>query len=97
MPGVYGHWARDRNVAARTVEGETLLVPIRHRPSDKVSVISLNGSGSLLWQALEQPTTAAELVTRLTAEYDVTSDAAQADVVQFLAALQGAGLIVQGS
>lgn len=46
--------------------------------------LTLNETGGLLWSAMGQPIAATELVTLLTANYDVASDAASAAVAAFL-------------
>ena len=93
MPVIQGYWARVKDVAARTVDGETLLVPIRRNPKERVSVVTLNDSAGFLWQALASPATAEDLAVRLTAEFEVEPEAALADVTAFLSELRAAGLL----
>jgi hypothetical protein len=93
VPAIQGHWTRISDVATRTVDGETLLVPIRRDPNQRVSVLTLNESGSLLWEALGRPSSAEELAARLSHEFDVGIEAARADVLTFLSELRAAGLI----
>jgi hypothetical protein len=88
-----GQWCRVKDVAARTVDGETILVPIRRNPKEKVNVVTLNDSASFVWACLDSPCSEDELAQRLTAEFEVDLAQARADVSQFLAELKGAGLL----
>ncbi len=97
MRVIQGYWARSSDVATRTVDGETLLVPIRRDPKAKVSILSLNGAGGFLWQRLGSPATAEQLARELSAEFEVSLAAASADVHAFLAELRAAGLIAEAA
>ena len=54
-------------------------------------MLSLNESGVMLWNLLEQGCTREDLVAKLTGEYIVTAEQAQADVDEFIAKLAQAG------
>jgi hypothetical protein len=53
----------------------------------------LNGTGSLLWEALEQPVSAAALAQRLAATAEIAPERAHSDVSAFLESLATRGLI----
>lgn len=53
-------------------------------------MMRLNESGAFAFRLLQEGVTAAELVNRIVAEYDVSEEAARADVNRFLAALKEA-------
>ena len=53
-------------------------------------MLRLNESGALAFRLLQEGITEEELVTRIVAEYDVSEEAARADVNRFLARLQEA-------
>ena len=83
--------------------------PVRARPTglawrqagDEVVVLdlvagsyhALNASGALLWERLAGWTTASELAGVLVSVYGLTPAAADLDVVRFLDACAGAGLV----
>ena len=57
--------------------------------------LSLNQTAARIWDALEQPSSTQDIVTGLTATYDVAEDQCRAAVDQVLGKLEGKGLIQQ--
>jgi hypothetical protein len=80
-------------VAQRAFNGETLLVPIRSHPRQRVSVLTLNEVGSCLWAALGEAQTVRHLADRVAAEFEVTAEQAARDVVPFIGRLRELGLV----
>ena len=83
---------RSRSVVARRIAGETLIVPVRGKVGDLASMYSLNKTGSLIWDMLENPTTISELIGGVAREFDVKPEHADADVKYFLREMIFAGL-----
>jgi hypothetical protein len=81
------------NFATRRVGEETVVVPIRARAADLDSVYTLNEVGGAIWAELETPRTADEISRRVTREFEVSAEAARADVERFLATMLEAGMI----
>jgi hypothetical protein len=54
----------------------------------------LNGSGTFLWETLEEPTETVALVDRLVDRYGIDLAAARHDVARFIEMLRERGLIV---
>jgi hypothetical protein len=79
---------RPGSVEWREVEGELIAVDVRTS-----EYLSINPTGATLWRALQDGTTPAQLAERLVARFDVEPGAAARDVGEFLAALQGRGLL----
>jgi hypothetical protein len=84
---------RSRSVVARVVAGETLIVPIRGKVGDLASIYRLNGTGSLIWKLLDSPRTIGELALAVAKEFEVTPDAANRDVWEFVREMQIVGLV----
>ena len=84
---------RSRSVVARVVAGETLIVPIRAKVGDLASIYSFNGTGSLIWKLLESPKTVSELAGAVAREYEVGTEQAERDVVEFVGEMKAAGLV----
>lgn len=84
------HYQRSANIALREVIGETFLIMLNAGES---RMFALNDMGLWFWQNLESPQTAAQLVTAMLAEYEVTPEQAQAEVERFLAYLLDKDLI----
>ena len=77
----------------RSVGGRDVAVAVGQRAATFNGMITLNGTASVLWDALECDRTEAELVEALLREYDVERDRALADVRAFTDALRKAGLL----
>ncbi len=70
------------------MDGETVLMSIEHG-----SYFGIGGSGSLIWQRLEQPQTEDMLVEAVRTRYDVAEQDCRRDVAAFLAKLRENGLV----
>ena len=57
---------------------------------------NLGEVGGRIWELLEEPLTVAELVRKLTAEYDVSVAQCRADILPFLGKLVERGLVLEG-
>lgn len=57
-------------------------------------MLTLNGTGSILWAAMTESTTATHLADRVHDELDVDRDVLDADVVAFLDELTAASVVV---
>lgn len=76
----------------RQMAGETVVIPAGG-DLDMNMMITLNGTGGLLWQCLEQGAEKAELVAALLDKYDVDEATAKADVEAFLEKLERHGFL----
>lgn len=94
-------WARARQIVARRVAGETVLVPLEARASDPefkgARLYVLNATGDFLWGLLDTPRTARDLARNLTLEFETAEDRALADVEAFLVALRDIGAVREAS
>ena len=79
------------NFVLRQVAGTWVVLPLSHDTVDFNGVIRLNGSGAVLWKALEQGSGRDALVQALTSQYEVTLDQAAQDVDEFLEMLAKTG------
>jgi len=84
---------RSRTVVSRVVGGETLIVPVRGKVGDLASIYRFNGTGSLVWQLLDEPQSVADLATAVTREYAVEPEQAQKDVDDFVGEMLAVGLV----
>ena len=57
---------------------------------------NLGEVGGRIWELLEEPLTVAELVRKLTAEYDVSAEQCRADILPFLGKLVERRLVLEG-
>jgi hypothetical protein len=79
---------RSSQVVSERFESETLVLePVDDR------YVRLNGTGSILWAAMESPARVSDLADVLARECRVSGDRARADVVAFVGALGARGLV----
>ena len=83
-------YQRKKDVVARSVAGENLLIPVQGCTS---SVYTPNPTGCRLWDLLEEARTEEELTAALAAHYRIAREEAGRDVRAFLADLARMGLI----
>ena len=82
-----------KNFILRQVADTWVVLPLAEATVDFSAVMTLNGSGALLWQTLEQGADRDGLVAALTAEYEVDTQEAADDVDAFLEKLARIGCI----
>lgn len=75
--------ARNPKLAWREIEGEIVIIS----PEDS-QVHELNETAALIWKQADGKSDAEEMAARLAEEYDVTLEAARADVSELLAQLE---------
>lgn len=83
----------NENFLLRQVADTWVVMPIGQEMLDFNGMLTLNETGAFLWQQLQTGADLEALVAALTAEYDVDRATAQADVQEFLAALEKAGCL----
>jgi hypothetical protein len=81
-------------VVARQVGSEWILVPIRRSPDSLDFVYTLDEVAAFVWELIDGKHSIDEIVTRLSAEFDVDYDIAIRDVESLLADLAAESLIV---
>lgn len=79
------------NFVLRQVAGSWIVLPMSTAAVDFNGILTLNDSGALLWQKLEQCCTRQELGAALVAEYEIPLEQALADVDDFYTILVNAG------
>lgn len=72
-------YARHPDLRVTAVDGEGVVLHLGSR-----QYFSVNETGVTILEALKQPRTIAELVTAVTDEYDVSTEAAELSVRRFL-------------
>ena len=77
----------------REIAGEMIIVPIRSGIGDLDSIYTLNAVGTAVWQLINGQRTVAEIAAMIAADFEVTAEQAEADVLEFIASLQSEGLV----
>lgn len=83
------------NFIPREVAGEYLLVPTGAASAQLNGLITLNELGYFIFQTLQSDQSVDSLVAAVTAEYDVDTDTARADALEFLEQLRAVGALAE--
>jgi Coenzyme PQQ synthesis protein D (PqqD) len=83
----------DREFVTRRIADETIIVPVVGGVGDLDAIFTLNEVGSHIWGLIDTPIGVDAIVEEIGREFDVPSDRAERDVVEFLDKLADAGLI----
>lgn len=78
---------------ARTIAGETVLVPIRRQIGDLESIYTLNEVATFIWDRLGEPATIAEIFVALDQAFAGEPAEMRADLEEFVAKLLDVGAI----
>jgi hypothetical protein len=85
-------FAKKGEFVARSIAGDTIIVPIRGQVGDLNSIYNLNEVGSFIWNLIDGRNTLSQIAQAVCEEFDVTLEAAEQDTVEFVAALESAGI-----
>jgi hypothetical protein len=88
-------YEKDPSVVYRQIAGEAILVPIRQRTADLDGIYTLNDTGATIWGLLDGKRSLREIATLLAAEYDVSSDVAEADLVELIQQLESLACVTR--
>jgi len=83
-------YQRDSRLPFQEIQGQAVVVVPARR-----ELHELDETATFLWSELAKACTAAELASALCAEFDVEADVAEADIRDFLLALEEKGLVVR--
>jgi len=79
--------------ALRNMGDFSAVVAVGECVKDYNCIITLNQSGTILWQALQNGENEKDLIKTLLNEYDVSEEIAKKDVEEFLNTLKKANII----
>lgn len=71
-------------IGRRILDSEYILVPLARSTADLECIFRLNPVGALIWERLDGHTPGSEIVSRITAEFDVSEAQAARDFKIFL-------------
>ena len=74
--------------AKRNIAGSSIVVPVGKNSLEFNAMITLNDTGSFLWDAFQKDITVDDAVALITAEYDVAPERAREDIEKFVALLR---------
>lgn len=82
-----------KDFVLRKVANTWIVLPLGAETVDFGGMLTLNESGAMLWKTLKQGGDREALVSVLTAEYEVSTEEARADVDAFIEKLIQAGCV----
>lgn len=77
-----------KGFAKRNIAGSNIVVPVGKNAVDFNAMITLNETGSFLWDAFQKDITVDDAVELITSEYEVAPEIARADIEKFIVLLQ---------
>jgi len=72
------------SIVTRKTGSEYVLVPVTNDIADMNSVFTLNETGAFIWEEIDGKKNIEEIISALTAEYDIDDKNAEADVLSFM-------------
>jgi Coenzyme PQQ synthesis protein D (PqqD) len=84
MTGLKSILSQSASIVTRKTGNEYVLVPITNNIADMNSVYTLNETGAFIWEQIDGKRSIGEIITAVTAEYDIDFRNAEADVFSFV-------------
>lgn len=78
---------KNQAVVSRKIAGELFLVPIKGNLADMQRLFALNASGEFIWQEIDGQKRLEEIRSSLMDNFNVTSEAAETDIHEFITEL----------
>ena len=85
--------AKGKDIVARDIVGETILVPIRGKLADMQKIYTLDRMGKNIWEKIDGKTNLKAILESILETYDVQREEASLDLKEFAADLMSAGLL----
>jgi hypothetical protein len=86
-------FAKKGEFVSRSIAGEEIIVPVKGQVGDLNAIYNLNEVGAFIWKLIDGRTSLRQIVDAVRAEFEVAPEDAEQDTVQFITALEGAGVI----
>ncbi len=81
-------YTKNPDMVSRLIGDEFILVPIRRNVADLESVFTLGGTGIRIWELIDVRSTVRQILDRVTEEFEVEPEEAEADLREYLQALE---------
>ncbi len=85
--------AKSPGLVSRNILEERLLVPIRGRLADLQCLYSLGGVGPFVWDRIDGERSLGRILAELVERYEAPEELLASDLLEFVAALEEAGLV----
>ena len=87
--------ARSPELVSRNILEERLLVPIRGRLADLQCLYSLGGVAPFVWDRIDGQRPLGRILADLAERYEAPEELLASDLLEFVAALEEAGLVTR--
>ena len=84
MTGLKSVISQSASIVTRKTGNEYVLVPITNNIADMNSVFTLNETGAFIWEQIDGKRSLEEIISALTAEFDIDNKNAEQDVLSFI-------------
>ncbi len=84
---------RRPEMVVREIAGEVLLVPVRGKLAQLQRIFVLNPVGAYIWQQLDGERDLEAILRGMVESFEVAGAEAEADLFEYLGALEDAGLV----
>lgn len=84
---------RDEEIVSKSLDGETVLVPVREKMGDLGSLYTLNPTATTIWELLDGRRDVAAIKSRIVKEFEVEETQAESDIISLLADLEKIGAV----
>ncbi len=90
-------FSQRQEMVTREIAGEVILVPVRGKLAQLQQIFVLNPVGAYIWQHLDGERDLEAIHQGLVDTFEVESSEAEADLFEYLGALENAGLVAEAS
>lgn len=84
---------RSQSFIKREIGTQTVIVAVGEATKTFNGMISVNKTGSYIWDLLENDITLDAITEALVARYEIDAETARADAAEFIEALKGVGAV----
>lgn len=85
---------RNEQFIKRTIGGKDVIIAVGEASKTFNGMISVNATGSFIWDRLEKDITMKQLVDAMLERYDVDAETAEANATAFIGTLREVGAVV---
>jgi hypothetical protein len=93
MPSLNTIVQRDSSIVSRKIVDEVVLVPIRHKVGEIDCLYALNEVGARIWELIDGQRSLKAVRDALVAEFDVSEQEAEEDLLTLIEQLKEVGAI----
>jgi hypothetical protein len=87
--------AQNDDIVSRDIAGQTILVPIRGNLADMQNIFTLNKIGAFIWEKLDGETPLSKTLGSVLEHFEVSSQEAENDILEFIGQILETGLAVE--